>query len=883
MLSKKSIKDKIWKVYFQIKKHTNPSDVLCLISRILVVKKLSEQIENATNCFKLHPLETLKTKFLEILHLIETVTPSLTSALLTHNLKTTLNSVEDHDLFTAITDLDLNLAYKNLENPFALGDAFKDFINLIRSEDRYKGSFYITPGDIASLLINLLHPEDGMTLYDPALGTGGFLIEAFKYLRLQNKVSPQISLFGQEINSEIYALAKINLFLNHIDNCTVKLGDTLRNPKFVNKKKLQTFDLVIADPPWSMPNWGRDHLLRNDNYNILQFGVPPDNCADWTWIQHTIASLNERGRGAIILSRGILYRESEKKIRTAVVQADLLEAVILLPSNMFYNTYLAAVILIVNKKKPDHLKGHIFFLTIESDEKKQNNKNSISIENLNQILSIYNKKKEHNFISALVNTKRVEEYGFNLNPLLYVNDISQIASKRGYKPFRMKDIVIEIKDLTKIDEGKFENKSNCIFFPKHTMLSVCNSRKKCTAKLSNYYRIKFNPNLVFSDFVAAFFNQDLGRMIWEQFYIGTEKPRISMHILMQTTVYLPTIDVQKDIMESIINIQEISIQLDEFNRDLWKYPMKAEKIKKQIAKYNREDSLNDWIESLPFPLATILRRYITDIEEKKKVAHLLNFFEASAVIFGTIMLSALYSDRELFNRKKKSIFSDQDGRLIPLDRSYFGVWVLCCKRLAKEFRRDFNDNFDQTRNLFHINSREFYSMLFNKKLYNIILADCNIRRNEWKGHPPINSKSKTKVHLDYLIKQLNSFRAVIKFAFEEVSLIMPEDEYMIINELRHQKVKFFTGSNISSDRKLLPLTKDLIPDRLYLIQNNQRVALELIPFFQFHTSQEDPIACYFYDKIEGNLIHWHSYHFINLPEDDWENPRLMDFIAALRE
>lgn len=896
-LNKGKIEQKLWKIFEILRGTLNPDEILYIISRILIIKKLSNEYEKKETRFiilsearwKSLVLSTndKKSEILNVLDLIENKNPFFKDVLLTPSFKTYFKRIENNileEILEVFNDSDFILNNDNLEYPLIIKDVFRELIDLVASKTAAKGGVYYTPNDLTRLMVHFLEPQEHMTICDPACGSGGFLIETFKYLDSNKKNASNSEYFGQEISLETYALAKINLFLNNIKNFTLKLGDTIRDPQLLdNDKKLLKYDLVFADPPWMMGNWGRKQLINEDIYERLKYGTPPSYSADWMWIQHIIATLNDNGCAAVLLNKGALFRYNEKSIREGIIKDDLIEAIIELPPNMFYKSSLSACILILNKNKADSLKKKIYFLKIESDKKKKEYKNTLSYENLKGILLSYKKKEVKNFISALVGYQEIEYNEFTLNPGLYINDISKIAEKRGLIYFKMEDIVVEINQLRTGDKEEFEPMLNCFYLPLKGIYPACNSPEDFTMKPQNYYQIILKQESAYSEYACGFFNTDLGHMTREQMSMGTTITRIFKRDLLKLKIYLPKIDIQKKVIEVMSKIQEFSVQLEEFKKEMWSYPASVTNIKKEILKYNRKESFEDWIDTLPFPIASILWRYHSDLEPVKKLEHLLNFFEATAVFFGTLMLSALNSDENLLIEHKGKVFTDQQGNFVKLDKSYFGQWVIIDKRLANIFRRILNEDFDKCKALFKINSREILNLIFNKNIYNI-LEKCTLYRNKWKGHTPIISHSLTKERLVSIQKELTSFRRIISDKFVEVILIIPESDLKTIDGILHHNVKILIGSRMIYKRDRIPVIQQLNINSIYLIQKNNLISLELIPFFQiFLIPKEEKIACYFYDTIEGDKVHWNSYHFKDPSEKSESNERLVAFIKNLEK
>jgi len=315
----------------------------------------------------------------------------------------------------------LGRAYEYLLRKFAEG------------QGQSAGEFY-TPREVAILMARILEPEPGMTVYDPCCGSGGLLIKC--HLRLlethgtrQNgrlKLPPHVpplKAFGQEWIPTTFAIARMNTFLHDID-ADIAVGDTMRRPAFRTAEgRLQQFDLVAANPMWNQkfPLETYEH----DPYDRFQLGVPPASSADWGWIQHMYASLKDRGRMAVVLDTGAVSRGSgnhgsnrERDIRKAFVERDLVECVILLPENLFYNTTAPGIILVINKAKRHP--GEILLINASKMHLKGRPKNYLGEEHVERIAEIYHKWTPEEGLAKVISNQEAARNDYNLSPSRYV-------------------------------------------------------------------------------------------------------------------------------------------------------------------------------------------------------------------------------------------------------------------------------------------------------------------------------------------------------------------------------------------------------------------------------------------------------------------------------
>ena len=313
------------------------------------------------------------------------------------------------------------LRNSDFENPDLMGSAYEYLIKMFADSAGKKGGEFYTPSEVVNLLVRLIKPKSGMRIYDPTCGSGGMLIQSRQYLIESNDDPRNISLYGQEDNLGTWAICKINMFLHSVFNADIKKGDTIREPKHLNNGELMTFDRVIANPPFSLAKWGKEEA-DNDNFGRFPYGTPPKDTGDLAFVQHMIASLNAEGKLGVVVPHGVLFRgASEKKIRKGIIEDDLLEAVIGLPSALFYGTGIPAALLIINKKKPTKRKSKVIFINGELEYEAGKNQNRLKDTNIQHILNIYGAFEDEKRYSKVVSMDEIKENDFNLNIRRYAD------------------------------------------------------------------------------------------------------------------------------------------------------------------------------------------------------------------------------------------------------------------------------------------------------------------------------------------------------------------------------------------------------------------------------------------------------------------------------
>ncbi|MDC1149941.1 type I restriction-modification system subunit M [Gammaproteobacteria bacterium] len=313
------------------------------------------------------------------------------------------------------------LRTEDFESPDLLGDAYEYLIKQFADSAGKKGGEFYTPSQVVWLLVSLLKAEAGMKIYDPTVGSGGMLIQTRNYLVKQGGNPKNLSLYGQENNSSTWAICKMSMFLHGVYNADIKLGDTLGEPKHTKGGELMSFDRVIANPPFSLKKWGKEEA-DNDPYGRYPYGTPPKDAGDLAFIQHMIASLNNEGKMGVVVPHGVLFRgSSEKAIRKGILEDDLLEAVIGLPSALFYGTGIPAALMIINKSKPAERKGKVLFINSELEYQEGKNQNKLRDEDIEHILNVYDAYEDEKRYSKIVSMDEIRENDYNLNIRRYAD------------------------------------------------------------------------------------------------------------------------------------------------------------------------------------------------------------------------------------------------------------------------------------------------------------------------------------------------------------------------------------------------------------------------------------------------------------------------------
>lgn len=332
--------------------------------------------------------------------------------------------IPDHkwkDLLDHFNQPQFVLVNDNFEFPDLLGAAYEYLIKYFADSAGKKGGEFYTPAEVVRLLVQLVKPQAGHTIYDPTVGSGGFLIQSYQYVEEQGQNPQNLALYGQDSNGTVWSICNMNMILHNITRFTIENGDTLEDPLILENGQIRKFDRVLANPPFSQ-DYSRANLKFTNRFR--EFCPEKGKKADLMFVQHMIASLKLDGHMATIMPHGVLFRGGkEKLIREILIEDDLIEAIISLPPGLFYGTGIPACVLVVNKNKPDELRDKILFINADREYAEGKNQNKLRPEDIEKIDYVFTHKREYPKYSRLVDKSEiVEKHDFNLNIRRYVDN-----------------------------------------------------------------------------------------------------------------------------------------------------------------------------------------------------------------------------------------------------------------------------------------------------------------------------------------------------------------------------------------------------------------------------------------------------------------------------
>jgi type I restriction enzyme M protein len=320
-----------------------------------------------------------------------------------------------------------------------MGEGYEYLIKKFADDSGHTAAEFYTNRTVVKLMTQITDPKSSESIYDPTCGSGGILLSAALHLKEQGKEYRTLKLYGQELNLITSAIARINMFMHNVDEFLIVQGDTLDSPQILENDELKKFDVIMANPPYSVKKWSQSKWM-NDPFGRNIWGTPPQGCADYAFQQHIMKSLNpETGRCVVLWPHGVLFRDSEAEIRKRMIEEDYVDAVIGLGKNLFYNSSMESCLLVCRMKKPKERKGKIIFINAVNEIRIDRSMAYLNEDHVSKISKSYKFFKDETGFSKVVTNKEVLENGGNLSIPLYVkitNELHQDSVKSIMKDLR---------------------------------------------------------------------------------------------------------------------------------------------------------------------------------------------------------------------------------------------------------------------------------------------------------------------------------------------------------------------------------------------------------------------------------------------------------------
>lgn len=337
-----------------------------------------------------------------------------------------------------------------------MGLGYEYLIGQFANDAGHTAQEFYTNRTVVTLMAEILQPKPDESIYDPTCGSGGMLIKSLTYLKDHGKEWRGVQVYGQEVNNLTAAIARMNLYLHGIVDFSIANADTLKEPAFTRGDRLQQFDVVLANPPYSIKNWDRA-AFQHDAYGRNILGTPPQGRADYAFFQHILASMDKQtGRCAILFPHGVLFRDEEKEMRQKLVEMDKIECIIGMGANLFFNSPMEASIVICRSQKADARKGKILFINAIKEVVRKNGESYLEDAHIEKIVSAYNNDEDVPFFSKWVRNEDIQDASLNIVQYVQPEEIvttrqilSVEATEQAWKT-QSRDIQSNINDLQKL-------------------------------------------------------------------------------------------------------------------------------------------------------------------------------------------------------------------------------------------------------------------------------------------------------------------------------------------------------------------------------------------------------------------------------------------------
>ena len=303
-----------------------------------------------------------------------------------------------------------------------LGQGYEYLIRKFADDSGHTAQEFYTNRTVVHLMTEMLKPQPGESVYDPTCGSAGMLISAIAYLKSHGKEWRNVRIFGQEINALTSAIARMNLFLHGVKDFMIVNDDTLTSPAFIENGQLQCFDMIVANPPYSINQWNRE-AFASDKYGRNFLGTPPQGRADYAFFQHILKSLDpQKGRCSILFPHGVLFRNEEATLREKLITSDLIECVIGLGANLFYNAPMEACIVICRSKKQPNRRGQILLINAVNEVKRKNAQSWLEDSHIKRISEVYENYSDVEGFAKVITIADAEKNSWSLSIPLYVRE-----------------------------------------------------------------------------------------------------------------------------------------------------------------------------------------------------------------------------------------------------------------------------------------------------------------------------------------------------------------------------------------------------------------------------------------------------------------------------
>ena len=716
-------------------------------------------------------------------------------------------------------------------------------VNLLLAKDR-KSNLFCCPYFIQKFIHDYLKDNPLNSILDTSAGIGALLAP------IVHELAPNQAIALEE-NQQAHEIAAVLGYESGID---WRLGVPLNLLDDIE----QEFEIVAGSPPWSSKPESLTFPLDNKDIEIR------DDIDKLTILKSSLL-MTPDGVGFFITSPNFTFKRFKNGVYKNLSRFNLFpDAILSLPRGTFPITSLGGLLVIIRKQKPEKL----FVGELSSNVAS----NDIILKNLKA-----RKQGKIPQLGALIDVNSFSSF----QTLIAEREFEKLVGPLGLQPTPFCKIAKEINAIKPKQDEESSNLQNVIYLPKLGRSQAVVSLADLQVKPQNCFQVVLDSDKAIPAYVANFFNTKLGMKIRESLSSGSTIPKISKLQLFKANIYLPDMVTQAKTVRINSSISDITTQLEILQRRLWNNPRNIKEIEKTVISFTHEDDFEIWMETLPFPLASVLWAYHADNDIRGKIDNLFNFFEALSEFTATVLLSAFASEMSYYNQNSEA-WIDKDPKYRDwITTSTFGGWNVLGERLAKKTRTLLNikDERERCLDLFGRPDSDFLEMITNKKIFRF-LREVAEYRNQWKGHTGIISSKELDKRLELLESSLSDVRHEISDRYSTVLLLSPESS-KYSKGIHDYQVKALMGTRTTFKKESVKTLTPMDKQELYLIHDNQLKPIKLLPFIRLMESPKtQQNACYFYNRLNKEGVRWVSYHFeseaeIVCPDDEIRSTLLL--------
>lgn len=701
---------------------------------------------------------------------------------------------------------------------------------------------YFLSENITSFITSLLEDFSPKVILDTWCNTGSLL-------------SPLTEFFNPEKSIGItrnQSSLKIAQLLASQDNIIWNLGD----PFSIIDSISGNFDLIASAPPFGLKEKipFADQLGLKDNVGNLI-------------ILKACQRLNKNGIGVFVVSPSFFFEERTNNVRSSLNQHGLyLDAAFLLPHGTFEPlTSIDTYLVVIKKNKVKNLfVGQIF------GDKQQDS----------LLLKNYHAKKAGKIPQQGILVNENEFKG--LNSLIFNYEVQQMVMRSDLDTHPLTSVTTAINLPRQSSSKSFTKDVNAVYLPLIGKSLSVTSVEDLSIKPQNCAQIVLDENKAFAPYVAKFYNSRLGMKLRESLFSGTTIPKITKSSLEASLIYLPNINIQKEVSRINGSISNLSSELHSLQNELWEFPNRKNKIEGKLRRFSQEKGMELWIEELPFPMASILWANLVTVDPKEKLEHLSHFFEASIQFLATLCLSVIAQDKEYYRLNQKEWNTGNPKYKGWYKNASFGSWLSLQYSLAKFIRGLLSNESTKDRclSLFGNASENFIHTICNKRLLGVF-DEANKYRNLWIGHRGRLSEDEAKKRVVIFEDLLSRLREVLGDTFNQMLLLSPKtSEY--VDGIFEYKVKSIKGTRTEFREELIRSIKPLDKRKLYILPELQLNPIEVLPFGKLMSSPATTQnAFYFYSRFDNDGVRWVSYHFEKESDLTVPDPEVVELMKEL--